>query len=66
MLFEESPGELLDTDIVDQYDGEVLSVEAYKLLTRRLVVERASVCAMKREKGDQSLIVWWVNYTRGM
>ena len=66
MLFEESPGELLDTDILDQYDGEVLSVEAYKLLTRRLVVERASVCAMKREKGDQSLIVWWVNYTRGM
>lgn len=66
MLFEESPGELLDTDIVDQYDGEMLSVEAYKLLTRRLVVERASVCATKREKGDQSLIVWWVNYTRGM
>ena len=66
MLFEESPGELLDTDIVDQYDGEVLSVEDYKLLTRRLVVERASVCATKREKADQSLIVWWVNYTRGM
>ena len=66
MLFEESPGELLDTDIVDQYDGEMLSVEAYKLLTRRLVVERASVCATRREKGDQSLIVWWVNYTRGM
>ena len=66
MLFEESPGELLDTDIVDQYDGEVLSVEDYKLLTRRLVVERASVCATKREKGDQSLIVWWVKYTRGM
>ena len=65
-MFEESPGELLDTDIVDQYDGEMLSVEAYKLLTRRLVVERASVCATKREKGDQSLIVWWVNYTRGM